>query len=1816
MLKNGKKPSLCGVLCLFAVLLFASVIILGSCSNDYSEDSGPSGTADLTLDVNTPASVEEKSLTVSINNNISSGGTDAYYWGYKAIKQDSYGKTGERTSVAALKSGETGIAGISNLSVGKWKIQLLAYNNADLADSHIVYRSTMTDVNIKANSVNRIVISVKRVQDAAANGTLTIIPSEITLAENPRASWGIDSVTGIGTEDENIIRTPFGKLSEYAYEISLYTKNDYSTGKTVVVANKTALQASEDTTPVVKTLAPGRYFVKIEIYRNTSAELATSRAETYLAMFPVDIYSNSVTTIKNNSSDGDKAGLDVKEVKQFKITYKTWNNTPSGEDWVSDAEHSAVNSDILDENGQVIWENYPKIHQYGRSEYLDEPTREGYGFAGYYLTGNGTDDMVLNVPAWTYQDFTLYAKWDVKRYASITYNDNFPAKAEVTTSTDTTGASESTANDSLEPVMPLSNPEAKGYIFKGWTIDSSHSRLNRLPAAWKADIDAVCVAEWEPVHYRVKYNLNLPAGKTTSDVLNLSSEYQGVASIVDVFSEINGGDMTAGTAGGVGTDKMKYAEYDVSDKIADCMSNTIGFLGWSLSPTYVDENSIVGLDGTVMNLSASDGATVTLYALWSDYFKPLEYIRSVSSAASAGQVIDTGLVTGTGSGNVARCVMEMELSGGLAAGQTREIPFGENKTPWSFIVDTFYRDGYWKIERGSFFGQYFEDEKYKLDLYGDGSVITLKIDDEILTQGNWGFAGGSFYLFNFSPTGNAMTNMRLYSCSIYNLSGNVLRRFQPCILTKALTSSDADKARNSQPGNTYPVGTIGLWDLKTNKFYPNMGSGRFYQPSEEVVITYYSNRDNSDTESRTQKVISGMPEALHRNLFSKSGSTFKYWGSAGNSETGLDNQAVVTLTKNTSYYAIWSVPTSYNLFGQVDWLYNVDGAFIDLGVVSNGQTEYVIDIRIPQQNEAWFPQGNKLGRFFGNAPNGQLLCMNFDPDYKWGVTYNRITGYVDNSSASYNKSFYYDAERDSRHSVAIKTDGFYVDGSKIGSWDSSKYTGDSYTALLFAWEERRASTVSGGGGPKYNGYCAPFKWKNPSGVETARQVAYGGRYYVYSMSMNKDGKEIHRYVPAVLNVDLTSSNTITDATGASIPGNKKVFGEINCYKGEAGMWDLNSDMFYPNMNRHEFRSFDDSSLGLNSRFDYPTDTFTIRYDSNGGLGLMEPQVISSSASGFKGARLNGCRFERNDYEFIGWNTMPDGSGDWYSPERTVRKTELKNVTLFAQWRPIPKNVPYLQLTYLQNEGSPRRNAAGIIDTGIKRGSYGNPDFRCVVEYNKLDTNQAHVMGANGDESSGNTFTIYKGAIRPMYGSTSYSFTENVKTKYTVDMMSFNDMFDVSVTAEGGSRQDLVIGGARNGRMVNYNVALFGFNTSDNGKGYANDYDAYGDNAGSRIRIYSFKFYGSNEALARDFIPVILMQDIPATSASDRFVHKKGELGMWDKSNSGLNNGDGVFYGQANKLGGYFSNDELCIIRFNANGGSGVMDNQSFILDGEAHALNRNAFTKARSKFIGWNTKADGTGVWYHDKYESSAWKGGIITMYAQWDSLENLLSTAYFEPVNYVNVKGQAFLNTRLQGNTAIDITMYLRFDRFESFIFGSRKDTGPNASYCTFVYYDSSVGKCRVRIDAVGAGNASTQEGIDMNNTDVYKIRRWFDTANKVSVNDTVLTGSTSVQANNGYDMYLFHNHSVGNRNSNLALNIYRFEGDCYNVEIIHPDGDHMRLIPCRLIKKITSYEAGSITGDTRTHNNGEVGFWDIVNNKFYGNDASFGSFTCEFDK
>ncbi len=101
------------------------------------------------------------------------------------------------------------------------------------------------------------------------------------------------------------------------------------------------------------------------------------------------------------------------------------------------------------------------------------------------------------------------------------------------------------------------------------------------------------------------------------------------------------------------------------------------------------------------------------------------------------------------------------------------------------------------------------------------------------------------------------------------------------------------------------------------------------------------------------------------------------------------------------------------------------------------------------------------------------------------------------------------------------------------------------------------------------------------------------------------------------------------------------------------------------------------------------------------------------------------------------------------------------------------------------------------------------------------------------------------------------------------------------------------------------------------------------------------------------------------------------------------------------------------ITYNANGGTGAMSVQSITKNGTTN-LYRNTFTKEGYYFIGWNTKADGSGTTYKDVSKIKVTAN--ITLYAQWseNNVELTKNGTYVTLKSSNSVNGYYFSNKKL----------------------------------------------------------------------------------------------------------------------------------------------------------------------------------------------------------
>lgn len=116
-------------------------------------------------------------------------------------------------------------------------------------------------------------------------------------------------------------------------------------------------------------------------------------------------------------------------------------------------------------------------------------------------------------------------------------------------------------------------------------------------------------------------------------------------------------------------------------------------------------------------------------------------------------------------------------------------------------------------------------------------------------------------------------------------------------------------------------------------------------------------------------------------------------------------------------------------------------------------------------------------------------------------------------------------------------------------------------------------------------------------------------------------------------------------------------------------------------------------------------------------------------------------------------------------------------------------------------------------------------------------------------------------------------------------------------------------------------------------------------------------------------------------------------------------GSGLDYAPGQRVSGLTEEESVTLyaqwtpitytVRFNANKGTGKMADQADFTYDKATALTQNMFTRTGYHFVGWNTKANGTGDAYADLAEVTnltASNKATVTLYAQWEGNEYTLT--------------------------------------------------------------------------------------------------------------------------------------------------------------------------------------------------------------------------------
>ena len=198
--------------------------------------------------------------------------------------------------------------------------------------------------------------------------------------------------------------------------------------------------------------------------------------------------------------------------------------------------------------------------------------------------------------------------------------------------------------------------------------------------------------------------------------------------------------------------------------------------------------------------------------------------------------------------------------------------------------------------------------------------------------------------------------------------------------------------------------------------------------------------------------------------------------------------------------------------------------------------------------------------------------------------------------------------------------------------------------------------------------------------------------------------------------------------------------------------------------------------------------FTVTYDRNGADAGSAPVDSAEYQEGFTVTVLdNSGKLEKSGFFFIGWNTMPDGSGATYSTGETFQITKA-DVILYARW----SNNPVYRISYDANGatggGVPTDNT--YYETGFNVVIQGNTGGLSRTDYTFIGWN-THSDGSGTNYVQGSVYTMQNSNVT-LYAMWSAGLTyrviyaKNAPATGSVPVDSVNHTAGSTVTVLGNT----------------------------------------------------------------------------------------------------------------------------------------------------------------------------------------------------------------------------------------------------------------------------------------------------------------------------------------------------------------------------------------------------------------------------------------------
>ncbi len=373
-----------------------------------------------------------------------------------------------------------------------------------------------------------------------------------------------------------------------------------------------------------------------------------------------------------------------------------------------------------------------------------------------------------------------------------------------------------------------------------------------------------------------------------------------------------------------------------------------------------------------------------------------------------------------------------------------------------------------------------------------------------------------------------------------------------------------------------------------------------------------------------------------------------------------------------------------------------------------------------------------------------------------------------------------------------------------------------------------------------------------------------------------------------------------------------------------------------------------NSNNIVDRASTSSDAYVIQYNPNGGKGSISNTTCKTGSS----CAVSGNLFTREGYEFSGWISAKDSNGKQYNWTGWSGTWGYKNgqygiknnkLVLYAMWTEKQTSKEKFTITYKANGGTGSMKATKC--------TYGKS---CSIKSNEFKRDGYKFDGwVTATTGSGYSWTNWKGTWYFKNGE--YGIKDNKLVLYAIwkkdeTVTPTREAFTIKYNANGGS-----------GSMANQTCYK-------------------GETCTIKANTYTRSGYKFTKWRTTNSISVA-------------GYNWTGWSGTWNFSNGqyGINNNTLTLYATWEK--GSSSEGEKFTIKYDANGGSGSMANQTCIY-GQSCTIKANTYTRSGYKFTKWRTSSSTSVAAYNWTGWSGTWyftngkygiKNNTLVLYATWE---------------------------------------------------------------------------------------------------------------------------------------------------------------------------------------------------------------------------------------